>query len=84
RRIAGHYSLVVENLTRHSSSTLSIAHPAFLDGERDLFVGLFGANTQSDLRKTLTIKDLDVKVWTVSPEKARAAAGPGASDRAPN
>jgi hypothetical protein len=82
RRIAGLYSLVVENLTRHSSSTLSIAHPAFLDGERDLFVGLFGANTQSDLRKTLTIKDLDVKVWTVSPEKARAAVGTRAPDRA--
>src|SRR5262249_28724447 len=69
RRIAGAYSLVVENLTRHSSSTLAIAHPAFLDGERDLHVGLFGANTQSDLRKTLTIKEFGASVWTVTPAK---------------
>jgi hypothetical protein len=67
RRTAGAYSLVVENLTRPSSSTLSIAHPTFLDGERDLYVGLFGANTQSDMRKTLTIKEFGAKVWTVSP-----------------
>ena len=31
RRIGGRYSLVVDNLTRKSSSTLEIAHPAFLD-----------------------------------------------------
>ncbi len=58
RRIGGRYSLVVDNLTRHSSSTLTIAHPAFLDGESDLYVGLFGANTQSDLCKTLTIREV--------------------------
>lgn len=69
RRIGGRYSLVVENLTKHRSSTLAIAHPAFLDGERGLHVGLFGANAQSDVRKTLTIKQFDVKVWTVSPAK---------------
>ena len=50
-RAGGRYSLVVENLTKHSSSTPAIAHPAFLDGERDLYVGLFGANTQSDVRQ---------------------------------
>ncbi len=33
RRLGGRYSLVVDNLTRNSSSTLAIAHPAFLDGE---------------------------------------------------
>ena len=70
RRVSGAYSLVAENLTRHSSSTLAIAHPSFLDGERDLYVGLFGANTQSDMRKTLTIKEFDVKVWTVSPARS--------------
>ena len=31
RRLGGRYSLVVDNLTRNSSSTLEIAHPAFLD-----------------------------------------------------
>jgi hypothetical protein len=64
RRAAGRYSLVVDNLTRRSSSTLAIAHPAFLDAEADLYVGLFGANTQSDLRKTLTVRELSVTVWT--------------------
>jgi hypothetical protein len=66
RRIAGKYSLVVENLTTKSSGTLTIAHPAFLDGERDMYVGFFGANTQSNVRKTLTIKELGVTVWTIS------------------
>jgi hypothetical protein len=64
RRISGRYSLVVDDLKRGSSSTLEIAHPAFLADETDLFVGVFGANTQSDLRKTLTIRDLSVTVWT--------------------
>ncbi len=64
RRLGGRYSLVVDNLTRNSSSTLEIPHPAFLDQENDLHVGLFGANTQSDLRKTLTIRELKVTVWT--------------------
>jgi len=64
RRLGGRYSLVVDNLTRNSSSTLEIAHPAFLDHENDLYVGFFGANTQSDLRKTLTIREVKVTVWT--------------------
>ena len=34
---------------RGSSNTLTIDHPAFLDKEPDLFAGLFGANTQSDV-----------------------------------
>jgi hypothetical protein len=67
RRTDGHYSLVVDDQTRHSSSTLAIAHPDFLDGEGDLQVGLFGANTQSDLRKTLTVRELSVTVWTPQP-----------------
>ena len=81
RRIGGKYSLVVENLTKHRSSTLAIAHPAFLDAERDLHVGLFGANAQSDVRKTLTIKQFDVKVWTVSPVKPAAPAHQARSGR---
>ncbi|MGP0065741.1 MAG: FecR domain-containing protein, partial [Isosphaeraceae bacterium] len=64
RRLNGKYSLVVDNLTRNSSSTLAIAHPKFLDGQAELYLGLFGANTQSDARKTLTIRELSVTVWT--------------------
>ena len=55
-------------MTRKSSSTLEIAHPAFLDGEKDLYAGLFGANTQSDHRETLTIREVKVTVWTTQPE----------------
>jgi hypothetical protein len=67
KRIRGEYSLTVENLTAGSSSTLAIRHPDFLDEKQDLYVGLFGANTQSEVRKTLTIKEFTVTVWTVSP-----------------
>jgi hypothetical protein len=72
KRTGGRYALTVENLTDGSASTLTIRHPKFLDDERDLFVGLFGANTQSAVRKTLLIKEFSVTVWTVAP---RAAAG---------
>jgi hypothetical protein len=68
RRYNGRYSLQVDNLTRKSSSTLKIAHPAFLDAEKDLHAGLFGANTQSDHRETLTIREVSVTVWTTQPE----------------
>ena len=67
RRTGGRYSLLVDNLTRNSSSTLEIAHPAFLDGETDLYVGLFGANTQSDLCKTLTIREVRSRSGRRSP-----------------
>lgn len=71
KRTAGKYTLTVENLTGGSASTLAIRHPAFLDGERDLYGGLFGANTQSDVRKTLVVTELQVTVWTVSAAPAR-------------
>jgi hypothetical protein len=64
RRHSGRYSLVVDDLTRRSSSTLEIDRPEFLDGQTDLYAGLFGANTQSDLAKTLTVQELSVTVWT--------------------
>jgi hypothetical protein len=67
RRTGGKYALSVENLTSGSSSTVTIPHPDFLDGQRDLFVGLFGANTQSEVRKTLVVKEFAVTVWTTSP-----------------
>jgi hypothetical protein len=72
RRTGGKYALIVENLTEGSASTLTIRHPEFLDEERDLYVGLFGANTQSDVRKTLVIKEFSATVWTVSPSAGAA------------
>jgi ferric-dicitrate binding protein FerR (iron transport regulator) len=71
RRQAGQYTLTVENLTAGGTSTLSTRHPAFLDGERDLYVGLFGANTQSDVRRTLIIKEFRATVWTTAPDANR-------------
>jgi ferric-dicitrate binding protein FerR (iron transport regulator) len=64
KRNAGKFSLTVENLTEGSTSTLTIRHPDFLDEEKDLYVGLFGANTQSEVRKTLVFKDFQATVWT--------------------
>jgi hypothetical protein len=63
RRVRKRFSLIVENLTRGSSSTLTINHPAFLDDQADLYAGVFGANTQSDVSKTLTITELKVTLW---------------------
>jgi hypothetical protein len=65
RRVAGRYALEVENLTEGSTSTLTIRHPAFLDGARDLYVGLFGANTRSKVRQPLKIQKFEATVWTV-------------------
>ena len=73
RRVSGRYSLVLENLTRNSSSTLEIAHAAFLDDEKELHAGLFGANTQSDHRETLKIRELKVTVWTTKPQSPTMA-----------
>jgi hypothetical protein len=73
RRLGGRFSLVVDNLTRNSSSTLEIAHPTYLDGVIDMHVGLFGANTQSELRKKLTIRELKVIVWTMQADNPTMA-----------
>jgi hypothetical protein len=67
KRTDGQYALAVENMTAGGASTLTIRHPAFLDDERDLYVGLFGANTQSDVRRTLLIKEFSATVWAVAP-----------------
>jgi hypothetical protein len=70
-RTRGKYALTVENLTSGSTSTLTIRHPDFLDAENDLYVGLFGANTQSEVRRTLTFKDFQAAVWAVAPGNSR-------------
>jgi hypothetical protein len=64
RRERGKYAMSIESLTTGASSTLSIAHPAFLDNEKDLYVGLFAANTGSNITRTLVLKELKVTVWT--------------------
>jgi hypothetical protein len=69
RRTAGNYTLTVTNETTGGSTTLATRHPDFLDAEPDLYVGLFGANTQSEVRKTLVIKEVQVTVWTASPAR---------------
>jgi hypothetical protein len=69
RRAAGRYTLTVEDLTAGGASTLTTRHPAFLDGERDLYVGLFGANTQSDQQRTLIVKEFRATVWTTAPDR---------------
>jgi hypothetical protein len=66
KRAAGKYSLTVENLTDGSTSSLTIRHPEFLDQQQDLYVGLFGANAQSENRKTIVFRDFQATVWTVS------------------
>jgi hypothetical protein len=70
KRTGGNYALTVENLTEGGASTLTIRHPEFLDDEPDLYVGLFGANTASQVRKTLIIKEFSATVWAVSPAGA--------------
>jgi hypothetical protein len=80
----GRYSLVVENLSRKSASTLNIAHPAFLDADVDLYAGLFGANTQSEHSRTLTIREVRVTVWTVQPGDRTIKAASGNRKRPKN
>ena len=83
QRDHGRYSLLVENLTRESSSRLAIAHPAYLDAERDLYVGIFGANTQSDVRKTLKIKEVGVTVFIESPARSSESSASESPARPP-
>ena len=63
-RKSGKYTLTTENITAGSANTITIRHPSFLDNERDLYVGIFGANTNSEIRRTLSFKDVKVTVWT--------------------
>lgn len=69
KRTNGKYDLTVENVTTGSESTLAIRHPAFLDAENDLYVGLFGANTGSDVSRKLLVRELAVTVWTKAGNK---------------
>ena len=65
-RTAGKYALMIENLTTGNSSTLTIT-PPYLDGERDLYVGLLSANDLGWKAAALVFKEFKVTVWTRSP-----------------
>jgi hypothetical protein len=65
----GKYALSVADLTDGTSSILRIDRTSHLDDERDLYVGLFGANPQSKVSRTLRFSEFRVTVW--------AAAAPG-------
>ncbi len=66
QRIDGKYRMSVESLSSGASSTLAIRHPEFLDKETDLNVGLFASNIGSEERRTITLKEFRVTVWTQS------------------
>ena len=67
RREGKLYSLTVENLTNGLSTTLTMPQPPYLEGQSELHVGFFGANTQSEIRRTLILKEFKATVWTVMP-----------------
>jgi hypothetical protein len=64
KRAQGRYFLTVENMTAGTSTILSMPQPQGMDGETDLHVGFFGANTQSEIRRTLILKNFEVTLWT--------------------
>jgi ferric-dicitrate binding protein FerR (iron transport regulator) len=67
RRDGKQYSLTVENQTTGNSTILTMPQPPYLEGQRDIYVGFFGANTQSEIRRTLILKEFKATVWTVTP-----------------
>jgi len=75
QRVQGKFSLMVENRTTGLTSTLAIAHPEFLDGEQDVYVGLFGATPWRDKPRILFISEFRVTVWTRSPDADPRAPG---------
>ena len=66
RRLAGNYTLTVENLTAGGASTLAIRHPDYLDAEPDLYVGLFAAEPRSDVGRKLFVREFQATVWASS------------------
>lgn len=71
RRVAGRYSLEIENYTTGEASTLTNRHPDFLDGARDIHVGLFAATPESREPKTLFVQKFKVIVWARTPDAGR-------------
>jgi hypothetical protein len=69
KRTAGRYAMTVENRTRGSTITLTTKQPTYLDGEADLQVGVFGANTQSNESKTLAVREVRATIWQTEPAR---------------
>jgi hypothetical protein len=66
KRSQGRYAMMIENLTRGSSSTLTIRHPAWLDGPQDLQVGLFAALPRGEKQLPVHVKAFQATVFTRS------------------
>jgi hypothetical protein len=67
RREGKKYALTVENLTTGNSTILTMPQPSYLENQREMYVGFFGANTQSEVRRMLILKEFNVTVWTQGP-----------------
>jgi hypothetical protein len=67
RREASQFDLTIENLNTGNKTSLAMPQPAYLEGQRDMYVGFFGANTQSEVRRTLILKEFKATVWTQAP-----------------
>jgi hypothetical protein len=72
RRVGGKYTLTVENLTSGGASTLAIRHPDYLDDERELYVGLFGADPRSNVGRTIVVREFQATVWAAAPPRPTA------------
>jgi hypothetical protein len=66
-RIAGKFSVAVENRTSGATSTLAIRHPEFLDGRGDLIVGIFAADPRGKDHKAVRFASFSATVWNVLP-----------------
>jgi len=56
----------VSEINPCSTSTITIKHPAFMDDEKDMYAGIFAANTQSQVTRKLSIKGVEAVVWRIS------------------
>jgi hypothetical protein len=66
RREGKKFSLTVENRTTGNSTSITAPQPGFLENRGDVYVGFFGANTQSKVQRTLKLSEFQVTVWTVA------------------
>jgi hypothetical protein len=66
RREGKQYSLTIENQTTGQATSLTMPQPKYLEGQRDMYVGFFGANTQSEVRRTLRLKEFKATVWVLA------------------
>jgi hypothetical protein len=62
KRQSGKYTLTIENESTGTSSSLTIPSQ-HLDNTPDLYVGVFGANTQSTIPQKLKVRDFQTIIW---------------------